>query len=495
MTGQLRLLLVLFLLFSFESTAQVNYNQRDDKYRLLGLKRAKEVYETARRDYERQKDLFAKGLISQAELDRQRSGFADAEVNYQQSLLAVLFEAQYVSVTRAVKYKTKDGDKHVRVRLANTSGGGGEFQKVLNIDEAVFRSLQPEVINNVYVSLVNDQGAIISQPYEAKIPELKYGEPQELDFKLLQDLDFISVSMTYSNGTQRTMKIFLQKDATANKVIVQSEQFSQEIELGKSATFDLTLELFSGANNTFSLEVVNLPQQVNRFFKDPSGQARLSQFKFTETTNTRKAALEVSLPDRPTDEVVMDKPILFFALVIPRDQAKELGDLSTRRWTQEDIEKMGVGYVRLELLPRGKGKLLVRAPQLFHSIKPGGAVEMTIDLVNEGSRRMDNIEVKVDQSLNWKKEIEPAVIPSLEIGAEQQVHLRLIPPSDISVGRYDMRLRTSGMSDNQPVNAEDKTVTIEIQAEANIFGTLLIILLIVGVVGGIVVFGIRLSRR
>lgn len=495
MTGQLRLLLVLFLLFSFESTAQVNYNQRDDKYRLLGLKRAKEVYETSRRDYERQKDLFAKGLISQAELDRQRSGFADAEVNYQQSLLAVLFEAQYVSVTRAVKYKTKDGDKHVRVRLANTSGGGGEFQKVLNIDEAVFRSLQPEVINNVYVSLVNDQGAIISQPYEAKIPELKYGEPQELDFKLLQDLDFVSVSMTYSNGTQRTMKIFLQKDATANKVIVQSEQFSQEIELGKSATFDLTLELFSGANNTFSLEVVNLPQQVNRFFKDPSGQARLSQFKFTETTNTRKAALEVSLPDRPTDEIVMDKPIPFFALVIPRDQAKELGDLSTRRWTQEDIEKMGVGYVRLELLPRGKGQLLVRAPQLFHSIKPGGAVEMTIDLVNEGSRRMDNIEVKVDQSLNWKKEIEPPVIPSLEIGAEQQVHLRFIPPSDISVGRYDMRLRTSGMSDNQPVNAEDKTVTIEIQAEANIFGTLIIILLIVGVVGGIVVFGIRLSRR
>jgi hypothetical protein len=67
------------------------------------------------------------------------------------------------------------------------------------------------------------------------------------------------------------MKIFLQKDASVNRVAVQSEQFSQEIELGKSATFDLTLELFSGVSNTFSLEVLNLPRQVDRFFKDPSG--------------------------------------------------------------------------------------------------------------------------------------------------------------------------------------------------------------------------------
>ena len=30
------------------------FNQRDDQYRVLGLKRAKEVYETARKDFDRQ---------------------------------------------------------------------------------------------------------------------------------------------------------------------------------------------------------------------------------------------------------------------------------------------------------------------------------------------------------------------------------------------------------------------------------------------------------
>ena len=51
------------------------------------------------------------------------------------------------------------------------------------------------------------------------------------------------------------------------------------------------------------------------------------------------------------------------------------------------------------------------------------------------------------------------------------------------------------MSGTQPVNAEDKTVTVEIKAGANVVGTVLIVLLIVGLVGGIVVFGIKLSKK
>lgn len=477
------------------AVAQVNYNQRDDKYRVLGLKRAKEAYETAKRDYDRQLEMYNRKLISLAELDRTRNIFADAEVNYQQSLLAVLFEQQFVSVAKAVKYQGRDGSKHVRLTVANTSGETAEFQKLLNIEDKLFRSLQPDVVNNVYISISNADAAIISQPYEAKIQELRNGQPVTIDFTLLQDLDVVTVNMIYGNGTTRSMKIFLQKDASVNRVAVQSQQFSQEIELGTSATFDLTLELFSGISNTFSLEVLNLPPQIDRFFKDPAGQARLSQFKFTESTNTRKAALEVSLPDRPTEDVAMDKAIPFYVVVIPRAQAQALPALQTKVWTQEEVEHMNVGFVKLELVPRGQGKLLVRAPQLFHSIKPDGSVHMTVELVNEGTRRLDNIEVKIDPPLNWTKAADPPVVASLGIGEEHRVQLTFTPSPDVAVGRYEIRLRISGMSDNRPVNAEDKTVTVEISAGANVFGTALVVLLILGLVGGIVVFGIRLSRK
>ena len=485
----------LLAIASLPASTQVNYNQRDDKYRVLGLKRAKEAYETSRRDYERQEELFKRSLISQADLDHFHNIMADAEVNYQQSLLAVLFEQQFVSVSRAVKYQARDGSKHVRLTVANTSGGTAEFQKLLNIDDRLFRSLQPDVVNDVYISITNTDGAIISQPYEVKIAQLRYGEPTMMDFALLQDLDAVTVNMIYGSGSSRSMKIFLQKDASVNRVAVQSEQFSQEVELGKSATFDLTLELFSGVSNTFSLEVLNLPPQIDRFFKDPSGQARLSQFKFTGTTNTRKAALEVSLPDRPTREVPMDGPIPFFVVVVPHDQANSAGDLQSRTWTQQEIERLNVGYVKLELVPRGEGKLLVRAPQLFYSIKPEGTVQMSVDLVNEGTRRLDNVEVKIDMPLNWTKSVQPAVVPTLGIGEERRVDLTFTPSRDVSVGRYEIRLRTSALSDNHPVNAEDKTATVEIAAGANIPGTVLVVLLILGLVGGIVVFGIKLTRR
>ncbi len=493
-------ILALFLLIGVLASVAVAqnsnpFNQRDDKYRLLGLKRAKEAFEVARAEYQRQEEMFKRDLITRADLDRARNIFSDAEVNYQQSLLAVLFEEQYVSVDGAVKYQARDGRKHVRLTLVNASGGSAEFYKLVEMEDELFRSLQPDVINNVYVSLLNENGATISQPYETKIDQLKFGEPAVIDFTLLQDLDAVTVYLIYGSGTQRNMKIFLQKDASVNKVAVQSEQFSQEVELGKSASFDLTLELFSGTENTFSLEVINLPDQISRFFKEPTGSARLSQLKFTESTHTKKASLEVTLPDRPTEQVAMDQPISFFVLVIPRDRLKDLPDLRSKQWSPEEVEALGVGFARMEVLPRGKGKLLVRATQLYHAIKSGASVTMSVDLVNEGSHRLDNVEVKADLPLNWTKLIEPAIVSKLEIGEERRINLSFTPPEESSAGKYEIRLRTSAMSNSQPIVSEDKGVTVELLPDSNVLGTLLVLVLIVGLVAGIVVFGIKLSRR
>lgn len=493
-TRALHTAILVLSLFALVEAQYNSFNQRDDKYRLLGLRRAKEYFEVTRKEFERQQMLFDKGLISQVELDRSKNAYADAEVNYQQSLLAVLFEQQFITVERAVKYQAEDGTKRVRLSLANASGGG-EFQKLVGIDDKLFRSLQPDVITNIYVSLYNQEGAIISQPYESKIDELRYGKPRTVEFALLQDLDAVTVNLLYGNGSSRTLRIFLQKDVTADKVLVQSQQFSQEGELGRTATYDLTLELFSGSQNTFSLDVANLPQQIDRYFRDVGSNARLTQIRFTESAHSRKASLEISLPDRPTDEVPMDKPIPFYVLVVPTDRVKEMPSLASRSWSEEEIVGLKVGYVKLELVPRGKGRLLVRAPQLYHVVQPGQPITMYADIVNEGTRRLDNVKVDVDLPFNWTKSVEPAVIPTLDINAEQRVAVTVTPPAGISVGRYEFRLRTSGLSDNQPVNAEDKTVTAEVAAEAGVWGTIFLVLAILGVVGGLVVFSVRLSRR
>jgi len=471
------------------------YNQRDDTYTLLGLKRAKQAYEVARTNYERQVELSKRKLISDAELERSATSLSDAEVNYQQSLLAVLFEKQYITVTEAVKYQSEDGSKHVRLKLVNASGGSAEFKKLVNIEDALFESLQPDIINDIYVSLLNETQTIISQPYEAKIEKLRFGSPVQLDFRLLEDLDIITVSMIYGSGTQRSLKIFLQKDSTVDKVLVYSEQFSQEIELGQEATYDLALELFSGSNQKFSLVVVNLPDQVSRYFKEPLGQARISQVKFAEGAHTKKATLEVSLPSRPTSEVAMNKPIDFYVLVVPQGKHDTIISGSDRHFTEAEIKNMGIGYARLEMIPRGVGQLMVRATQLYKAISKGDKAEVSIELVNEGSQRIDNIEIEVDLPFNWSKTVSADLISKLEIGQEKKVNLTFIPARDTEVGKYDIRIRTTGSSGNQPVLGEDKTVAVEIRSSANIAGTLAVVLMIILLVGGIVIFGIRLSRR
>lgn len=471
------------------------YNPKDDQYRILGLKRAKESFESARAEYDRAKKLFEKGMISIKEYERNKSTFSDSEVNYHQALLAVLFEQQFISVIEAVKYQTPDGKKRVKIKLANTSQGGAEFKKLINIDDELFKSLQPETANNIYVSLLNENNAIISQPYETKIDQIRYGKPVTIEFVLLQDVDAVTVNLIYGSGSQRAPKIYLQKDASVNRVIFQSEQFSQEVELGKTATYALTLELFSGVENTFKLEVVNLPSKINHYFVDPANGARLSHFKFNQSTQTRKAGLQVFLPDRPDDDVKLDQPLSFFVLAIPYEKSGELNINPEKIYTEEEIERLNIGYLKLELVPKGTGQLIVKAPQLYYSIDADEKIEVPVEFYNDGSRRLDNIEFQVDLPINWQKSINPQIIKSLNIREEKRAMFSFTPPADVPPGKYEIRIKTTSLSDERLVRAEDKIITVEIKEQTSLIGTLILILLIGGIIVGVVVFGIKLTRK
>ncbi len=491
------ILVLLTVLLSADVLAQSStfFNQRDDQYTLLGLKRAKEVYDVSKAEYERQKDLFDQKLIPRADFDRARASYTDAEVNYQQSLLAVIFEQQYVTVLSAIKYQSVGTRKKVRIRVGNAAAGGAEFAQITQFEDEIFRSLQPDIVHDVYVSLLNDDDSIIGLPYEAKIEELVFGSPQTLEFTLLQDVDAISVNIIFGRGSERRLKVFLQKDASVNKAAIQSDQFSQEVELGGTTDYAMSIELFSGVSNTFKLEAVNLPSEINRYFVDAVSGSRLSQFQFQEGVNTRQIALRIFLPDRPTQNVNMDEQIPFYAVAVPRERSDEIGDLRERTITADELDELKIGYVRLELVPRGVGEILVRLPQLFHTITADETVELSLEIVNEGTRRLDNVRIEVDPPLDWTERIEPEVIPVLDINEEGRVRLFITPPSDIGPGRYEVRVRTTSLSDDLPIRGEDKTITVEIEQEANLLGTMFIILLIVGLVVGIVIFGIRLSRR
>jgi len=83
----------------------------------------------------------------------------------------------------------------------------------------------------------------------------------------------------------------------------------------------------------------------------------------------------------------------------------------------------------------------------------------------------------------------------LEINREQAVKLRIIPPPDVPVGDYEVRLKTESYAYGRRVPSEDKIYRVSVKAQTNLWATLGLVGGLLGLVIGIVIFGIKLTRR
>jgi hypothetical protein len=486
-----RSLVLVLLLWAPAALAQMLYNPNDERFKSLYLEKVLSDYKVQKEEYKRQKLLFDKGLISQKEYSQSEANFKSAQITYQQAVLSLAFEQPHITIDRGIKYQSKDGKKRVRLTLRNTTGGLVEGRK-LELED--LEGIRTDRISNVYVSLLNEQNSIISRPYEAKIEAMPYNQPITVDFYLLQDLDNVTVKCVYGDKSEEK-RIYLQKDESANKVLISSEQFSQEADLGARANYDLTLELFSSTDNIYKLDVFNLPRQVAFDFLEAQTNARLSQVKFSQDINTRKISLAVYLPDRYDSTTLrIDQPLRFLAAAIPRDQVEKVLD-KDRLYTTAEFDHLNISYVRLELVPRGVGKIEVRATNFYQELKPGEQVQMNLTVYNDGTRRLDNIKVRTDAPLNWVSSVVPDLITSLLPGKEEVVSVTITPPADVSVGDYETTIKTEAFASNRKVDSEDKKIRVHVTSSANILGTAVLVLLLIGLLVTVVVFGIRLSRR
>jgi len=203
----------------------------------------------------------------------------------------------------------------------------------------------------------------------------------------------------------------------------------------------------------------------------------------------------VYLPDRDDEQVVIDKPLTFFGMVVTNEQFKSLDLDPSNPYSDKEISSITGGKVKLELIPRGVGRIEVRVPNLYHEIVAGEQVSMDITVRNDGTRRLDNIKITTDNPLHWKTEMNPDLIRTLAPEEEQIVTLKIIPPDDVGVGAQEVKIRTQAMADNRRVETEDKTLRIQVEAKTPVLWTIFLVLLLIGLVVGIVVFGVKISKR
>jgi hypothetical protein len=485
--------LILFIFFIL--LIQIpGHTQEDQAGIALDLKKARAAYEIAKQKYDNDKELYEQKAISLAEFNNSKNESLSKEVDYQKLILKLISQQSYIIIEKAVKYQNNKTEKRVQLTLRSSTEGNQDY---LQQFEQHFDVFTPEMrtakVYNVFVSINNiADNTIIGSPYEIRIPSIDNGATAKADFNLLRDAESVQVVLNY-NGKKDIKNIYLEKDASANMVAINSSQFAQETDLGTSASYDLSLERFSSSDDVYRFMVVNLPRQVSYDFYDADNNARLSQLKFNQGVNIRKLSLKAYLPDREDNEIKIDNPLDFYVLILNNADYEKMGD--TRNMTQKEIDKIQAGKIKLELIPKGVGRITVKAPSLYHEIKTGDSLSMKITVMNDGTRVLDNIKITTENPLNWKTVIVPDVIATLAPGKEHEVVLSILPPDDVNVGAQEVKIKTQATANNRTVETEDKTVRIQVEARTPIFGTIMLILLLVGVLMGIVIFGIRLSKR
>lgn len=479
------------LFFSLESLSQ----STNKASLLLDLKKARAAYENSRQQFKSDEKLWKEKAISKQEFEQSKNQLLRKEVAYQKLLLKLVSEQSYLIVEDAVKYQSKSGERRVKLTIQSATEGNQEY---LNRFKEHFDVFTPQMatgkIYNIFLSLASlEDNTIIGSPYEIKIPSLSLGGTKTVNFQLLRDVEKVQVQLSYS-GEKDQKNIFLEKGKSANVLEITSTQFSQEADLGSSVSYDLSLERFTSGSDVFKLAVVNLPDAISADFHDAETNARLSQLKFNEGKNIRNLSLKVNLPDRKSKQVKIDTAIQFYALAVKQEELKSLGPLNGNVST-EKLKKLRGGKVDLEIKPRGIGKISVQAPNLYHEITVGDSVTMNITVQNTGTRRLSNVEVATDKPYEWGAIIKPELIRSLEPDETKEVYVSLIPPKDVGVGAHEISLQTEASSNNRNVETEDKTMRIKISSKTSFWAIAGLIILLIGLVVGIVIFGLRISKR
>ncbi len=128
-------------------------------------------------------------------------------------------------------------------------------------------------------------------------------------------------------------------------------------------------------------------------------------------------------------------------------------------------------------------------------MRRGSPAALEVTLRNIGIRRVDNVRLHADAPSDWRVSVTPSMAERLDPGAEVRMAVDLAPPPPVAVGDYPVLLHTEAYSDNRRVKPHDQSARIHVVAPPNWLGMCLLVLLLLGVVGGVVWWGVRVTRR
>jgi hypothetical protein len=508
-----RLIAVVLLIAAAAGRAQEeNKEMRTMKLRLkeakITLDQSKADLTRADASFREAKALFTKGLYSKKELDDAEDTYnlavlkrEQAGIDLEKTRLAFLNDALHVTLEKAALYRDADGHKHALLTIKNSSN----IKKIID-EEGAYNDSEKRAllsIDNMVIRIMNE-GSLIGRPFEYRIPSLSYNQARQVDFVLQRETESVSVHLTYGD-TLVVLPVFLEKEAKEDRVQVDAVQFSQEGELGTRISYEFELERFVDDNTTFSLEVLNLPgvythefQEMNSEGGGNNADSRVSRIRFKKGVTTKTIRLYLNMPKEIPKEQLNEK-VTFFVLVLDRFAQQRLAAVKAKRQGLElaasDLDSAAVSYELLELLPRGRAEITISASMYSHKVNIKDPIKFTFNLQNTGTIRLDRIRVYLSPPVDWTANAIPLKDISLDVEQLQKVDVEVLPSADVVAADYDLKIEARTLHEGREIEASSKIMRIQVEGKSNFLVGAILMILLIGMIIGVAVMTIKISRR
>ncbi|MHC4247920.1 MAG: COG1470 family protein [Planctomycetota bacterium] len=490
-------------------------NQLETRQAQMALDRAKSEMDRAEIEFGEAQGLFKDKIYTKDKLNQARQvydkavlDFRQAELELEKTRLDFLKDATLVTVLDAKKYRGKDGQVMASVTLRNDS----DLRKarvVMREDETGEEEMREDErtaelkallkVDNVIVTLNSStSGAIIGDPFQRIVPELRFGQEVELEYLMLKPAEeAVKISVEFLDS-KRDYTVFLRKEALQDLPTIDSTQYAQQGELGSKIRYDLELERLAKTEQSFALVVLNLPPEFTFAFLDPASGARITQVKFTDRVSKQNLNFEVSVPEKLGQRFI-DASITFHIVVTRQAEQKTIYALKRRHEGRdvpaEEIAKLKGNATELILIPSGTGKLDVLVGNLFKEVKLGGPVRLKFNIMNSGTLSLRRVAPDLELPVDWEGDVTPKEVEVFPPGEKIAFTADVRPPEGTTVGEYTVTIKCEGHAGIETIEAEDKDFTVRIAPKASVGMTAVLVIVLVGLVLAIAVASVKISRR
>lgn len=430
------------------------FNPRDDRYRALGLLRARADHDRATAEWQRARELRARDLLSPAELEERDAARVRARVDLLQQALAALDAAPHVLIERARKRRLADGASEIELVLAGPPDAADGVSGIVGTLDASLRDeLALQDVGRLYVSVKaapGADGAIIATPYERVLPRLVGSARQRVTFRLVRDASDVVVSLDHGSRVEER-RILLESAGDAAGVALDLAQPAQEVDLGDQATYDVLLERTRDDVAAVRVAVEGLPPVVAAEVRAADSDARLSVVRFALGERAKRLRVLVTLPRDEAGGVRVDSTLGFLVVA----EAVRVVD-------GVEVRAGEAARVPGRLTARGVPRAELRLSAGWGESKAGDSVRLAATVRNAGTRTLAGVRVAAEAPAGWRVEARPSVVAMLVPGAEAPLTLVLVPEPSAAPGDYEARLRLEGGAGERPLESEPRVLRLRV---------------------------------